>query len=93
VLPGHNLPFVGLHNRIDELVEHHEARCAIIVEACRVAPRTAADLVPIVFGRAIDDPHQMGFAFSETLAHVNYLLREERLRQAPGHGAGVEFTA
>ena len=58
-----------------------------------VRARTTADLVPIVFGRAIDDPHQMGFAFSETLAHVNYLLRERRLREAPGHGAGVEYTA
>ena len=34
VLPGHNLPFVGLHTRADELIAHHEARCAAIVEAC-----------------------------------------------------------
>ena len=90
VLPGHNLPFVGLHARIDELAAHHEARCLAIVEACRQGPRTAADLVPIVFRRAIDDPHQMGFAFSEVLAHVNYLLRQARLQPASG---GRAFTA
>src|SRR5271166_1523495 len=33
VLPGHNLPFVGLSTRTDELIAHHEARCRAIVEA------------------------------------------------------------
>jgi glyoxylase-like metal-dependent hydrolase (beta-lactamase superfamily II) len=91
-LPGHNLPFVGLHTRIDELAAHHEARCLAIEEACRSAPHTTADLVPVVFRRAIDDPHQMGFAFSEVLAHVNYMLRENRLQPMPGSSAGVVFT-
>ena len=93
VLPGHNLPFVGLATRIDELCAHHEARCVAIETACRRAPCTAADLVPVVFRRVIDDPHQMGFAFSEGLAHVNYLLRENRLRPVAGSRASVEFTA
>jgi hypothetical protein len=90
VLPGHNLPFVGLHGRIDELAAHHEARCLAIERACRQSPRTTADLVPVVFRRAIDDPHQMGFAFSEVLAHVNYMLREHRLQPVPGSS---EYTA
>ena len=89
-LPGHNLPFVGLHARIDELRAHHEARCSAIEQACRQAPCTTADLVPVVFRRAIDDPHQMGFAFSEVLAHVNYMLREHRLQPVPG---SYQFTA
>jgi glyoxylase-like metal-dependent hydrolase (beta-lactamase superfamily II) len=91
VLPGHNLPFVGLHTRVGELAAHHEERCRAIEDACREAPHTTADLVPVVFHRAIDDPHQMGFAFSEVLAHVNYMLRENRLQQVPG-SAGVVFT-
>ena len=48
--------------------------------------------MPVVFRRAIDDPHQMGFAFSEVLAHVNYMLRANRLRPA-GSGGAVEFAA
>ena len=79
VLPGHNLPFVGLAARVGELVAHHDARCAAIVDACRERGHTVADLVPVVFGRAIDDPHQLSFAFGEALAHVNRLLREDRL--------------
>ena len=46
VLPGHQLPFYGLHTRSDQLIAHHEARCAAIAEACRAAPRSAAELVP-----------------------------------------------
>jgi glyoxylase-like metal-dependent hydrolase (beta-lactamase superfamily II) len=93
VLPGHNLPFVGLDQRIGELREHHEARCRAIEEACRRAPQTAAELVPVIFHRAIDDPHQMGFAFSEVLAHVNYMLRDGRLALVAGAGNGVAFMA
>jgi len=80
VLPGHNLPFIGLHTRIDELIAHHHARCDLILKACRTAPRSAAELVPFVFTRLLD-PHQMGFAFSEVLAHVNYMLRRGALTE------------
>ena len=80
VLPGHNLPFVGLHARADELIAHHEARCAAIVDACRVAPQTVAELVPVIFGRKIEDPHQLVFAFGEALAHVNRMIRGGALR-------------
>ncbi len=85
VLPGHQLPFRGLHTRSDELIDHHRLRCAMIAEAARLAPRTAADLVPILFHRALD-PHQMSFAFSEVLAHVNYMLRRGELAWAPDSG-------
>ncbi len=81
VLPGHQLPFYGLHARADQLIAHHEKRCAMIAEACRTAPRSAAELVPVLFTRQLD-PHQMSFAFSETLAHVNYMLRRGELAWA-----------
>ncbi len=91
VLPGHNLPFVGLATRADELIAHHDARCRAIVEACRVAPQTVAELVPVIFGRKIDDPHQLVFAFGEALAHVNAMVRAGRVRIAgAGRGLAVE---
>ncbi|MDR3422936.1 MAG: MBL fold metallo-hydrolase [Xanthobacteraceae bacterium] len=83
VLPGHNLPFYGLHARIDELIAHHRARCDLIRDACRAAPRSAAELVPFVFSLKLD-PHQMGFAFSEVLAHVNFMLRQGELKPFAG---------
>lgn len=84
VLPGHNLPFHGLHTRIDELTAHHRARCDAIEAACRVAPQNVHELLPVIFGRPIDDPHQMGFAFGEALAHVNFMRRTGRLHQRNG---------
>jgi glyoxylase-like metal-dependent hydrolase (beta-lactamase superfamily II) len=83
VLPGHQLPFYGLHTRSRELIAHHETRCAAIAEACRAAPRSAAELVPVLFSRELD-PHQMSFAFSEVQAHVNYMLRRGELAWVEG---------
>ncbi len=75
VLPGHQLPFYGLHTRIEELIEHHKRRCESIADACRNAPKSAAEIVPVLFHLPLD-PHQMSFAFSEVLAHVNFMLRQ-----------------
>ena len=85
VLPGHQLPFFGLRARAGALVAHHEGRCAAIAEASRAQPKSAADLVPVLFHRSLD-PHQMSFAFSEVLAHLNYMLRIDQLRWAEPAG-------
>lgn len=85
VLPGHNLPFRGLHTRISEIELHHKARCQLIAKACAAGPKSAAELVPYVFTRKLD-PHQMGFAFSEVLAHVNLMLRQDELISAEMDG-------
>jgi glyoxylase-like metal-dependent hydrolase (beta-lactamase superfamily II) len=74
VLPGHRRPFYGLHARCRALEAHHEERCGLILKVCAESPRTVADLVPVLFNRPLD-PHQMTFAFTETLAHVNRLVR------------------
>ncbi len=79
VLPGHGLPFYGLHTRIDELLAHHEQRCGAIVTAASDRPLSVAELVPCLFERALD-AHQTGFAFGEVLAHVNYMLADGALR-------------
>lgn len=85
VLPGHRRPFYGLHARCRELEAHHEERCQLIRQACRQAPRSVADLVPVVFTRQLD-PHQMSFAFTETLAHVNRLVRRGELGPVAENG-------
>ncbi len=92
VLPGHRLPFYGLHGRCAELEAHHEERCDRIRDACATAPRTVADLVPILFPRPLD-PHQMTFAFTETLAHVNRLVRRSELRTLRQDGRLVNLPA
>ena len=54
-------------------------------------PRSAAELVPFVFTRRLD-PHQMGFAFGEVLAHVNYMLRRGKLKPIDT-ADGIQRTA
>jgi glyoxylase-like metal-dependent hydrolase (beta-lactamase superfamily II) len=86
VLPGHGLPFYGLHQRVGELIEHHGQRCDAIAAACQHQSLTVADIVPGVFQRELD-AHQMGFAFGEVLAHVNHMLgRGELVLQTGGDG-------
>ncbi|MEC7257022.1 MAG: MBL fold metallo-hydrolase [Pseudomonadota bacterium] len=85
VLAGHRRPFLGLHKRCAELEEHHEERCDRIRTACAKRPHSVAELVPILFTRPLD-PHQMSFAFSETLAHANRLIRRGEIEEIEKDG-------
>ncbi len=71
VLPSHGLPFFGLHDRIDELLAHHEQRCDQILNACHT-PQSASDLFDVLFKRELD-AQQLSFALGESLAHTKYL--------------------
>jgi glyoxylase-like metal-dependent hydrolase (beta-lactamase superfamily II) len=93
VLPGHGIPFYGLKTRIKELADHHEERCELIAAACRQTPKTAADLVPVVFFKHTLDAHQTGFAAGELIAHVNYMLVEGRLVALEQPDGVVRFKA
>ena len=77
VLPSHNLPFRGLHARIEQLAQHHDERLAECEAAC-AAPKTVAEIVPVLFRRTLD-AHQLGFALGEALAHLHYLVQTGRL--------------
>lgn len=77
VLPSHGLPFRGLHLRTHQIAAHHDARLADLEAAC-AAPRTAADIVPVLFRRKLD-AHQLAFAVGETLSHLNYGMEEGRV--------------
>jgi glyoxylase-like metal-dependent hydrolase (beta-lactamase superfamily II) len=81
-LPSHNLPFFGLHTRIESLAAHHRARCGEVIAACGV-PKTALEMVKVLFRRALDR-HQMGFALGEALAHLNFLMYEGTLDRVIG---------
>jgi glyoxylase-like metal-dependent hydrolase (beta-lactamase superfamily II) len=86
VLPSHNLPFRGVHQRIDELASHHDERCAEVLAAC-YRPISAADMIPILWRRQLDR-HQTGFALGEALAHLHYLAGQGEIERATD-GNGV----
>jgi len=91
VLPSHNLPFYGVHSRIDELAQHHRERCAEVVAAC-TRPTTAAELLPVLFRRQLDR-HQLGFALGEALAHLHYLMGLGAIEREAGSGGVDRFLA
>jgi glyoxylase-like metal-dependent hydrolase (beta-lactamase superfamily II) len=92
ILPGHQLPFRGLHIRCNQLLAHHQERCSLILKSCRRRPNSVAELVPVLFPDTVD-PHQLGFAFSETFAHVNYLHRARRLARQTSKDGMYRFVA
>jgi glyoxylase-like metal-dependent hydrolase (beta-lactamase superfamily II) len=91
VLPSHGRPFRGLHTRIAQLRDHHDARLAEVVEACR-EPRTAAEIVPLMFRRPLD-AHQLSFALGEALAHLHRLWRAGIVRRNIHTNGMIRFQA
>lgn len=91
VLPSHGRPFRGLHGRLDALEAHHAERLRILEAACR-APRSAADVLPVLFRRPLD-AHQTIFAMGEAIAHLNHLAHRGRLAAVPGADGILRFQA
>jgi len=92
VLPSHGLPFRGLHARLEVLLHHHDARLDETEAECRAAPLSAAEMLPRLFRRALDD-HQLFFALGETLAHLHHLEAKSRLRRITGADDVARFQA
>lgn len=92
VLPSHGLPFRGLHARIGQLQAHHAERDAKMC-ADLDTPRSAADILATLFRRELD-AHQLMFAMSEAIAHLNHAAAAGRLRRLePTPDGVVRFLA
>ena len=79
VLPSHGLPFRGLQLRLEQFVRHHEVRLERSAAAC-TEPRTAAEIIPVLFRRELD-LHQITFAIGEALAHLHFLQGRGQVRR------------
>jgi hypothetical protein len=75
VLPAHNEPFRGLHARLDYLAKGHERGLERLRQTLE-QPKRAVDVFDSLFARRVEgDPHLLGLATGETLAHLNYLVQ------------------
>lgn len=92
VLPSHGRPFVGLHERIGQLQQHHRERLADTLAACARAPCSAAELLPVLFRRPLD-LHQTTFAMGEAIAHLHALQAEGQLVSRAGDDGVLRFAA
>lgn len=80
VMPAHNEPFHGLHERLDNLVDGHERSLSRIEDRLRQSPRRAIDLFGALFARKIG-PDLLGMATGEAIAHANCLIARGRARR------------
>ncbi|WP_313996180.1 MBL fold metallo-hydrolase [uncultured Paenibacillus sp.] len=82
--PGHRDPFADFAGRIRELKEHHARRLDMLA-GWLDRPIAAYDLCVRMFGERVGgNIHNLRFAMSETLAHLDHLVdegRAERVRQ------------
>ena len=74
VLPAHERPFFNLHQRLDQLRDHHQEHLQRVLEAC-AAPRSAVQLMAVLFPKVKGRFDEL-MAIGETLAHVNYLIAQ-----------------
>lgn len=92
VLPAHGKPFAGLHTRIAQLHAHHAARLQEVIAACTAKPCSAADIIPVLFTRALDF-HQTTFALGEAVAHLHALWHRGTLRRQRDADGVYRFSA
>ena len=91
VLPSHGRPFRGLHRRIADLRAHHQQQLASLREAC-TEPRTAFELLPVMFGRPLRGFHRM-LAMGEAVAHLHYLEPTACVERSVGGDGVARFVA
>jgi len=72
-LPGHGLAFDGIEQRLTQLEDHHRDRLALMRQIA-VRGATPYQVAREVFGEVLT-LHEVRFAVTETLAHLNYLER------------------
>ncbi|MHA0857029.1 MBL fold metallo-hydrolase [Paenibacillus sp. CMAA1364] len=77
--PGHRHPFTYFHQRIGELLQHHEERLLRIYNELLECPQSGFSLCNILFGQDISI-HQMRFAMCEVLAHTQELIRRGKIK-------------
>lgn len=85
VLPSHGEPFRGVQTRLDALIRGHHVALKRLERSLQ-EPRRAVDVFSALFARPVGDGVR-GMATGESVAHLNYLLRQGRavrVRDADG---------
>ncbi|MBY0562781.1 MAG: MBL fold metallo-hydrolase [Hyphomonadaceae bacterium] len=91
VLPSHNEPFYGLHERLENLVDGHERTLNRLLSRLR-EPQRAVDLFTAMFARKIGGD-LFGMATGETLAHLNCLIGRGLARRIAGEDGVTRYVA
>lgn len=98
-LPGHRKGDTSIKGRIDAIKHHHDVRLRELYKATKAYPgSTAYDLAPHLTwsmrGKKWENfpPTQKWFAMGETLAHMEWLLHNGKVRKEEKNGHAVYWT-
>lgn len=80
-LPGHRRVIEDWSGRIGELLHHHEHRLDQVVDAMESGEHTPYTVCNRIFETERFSPHEWRFAMAETLAHLEYLRVEGKIKQ------------
>ncbi|HRE44384.1 MAG TPA: MBL fold metallo-hydrolase, partial [Terricaulis sp.] len=92
VLPAHNEPFYGLHERLDHLIDGHEKALARVLSRLAQEPRRAVDLFGALFARKIGSD-LIGMATGEAIAHANCLIGRGLARAVTDEAGVVRYES
>lgn len=87
VLPGHGEPFTELADRVVAIQAHHEARLEEMYHALNQTYKTAYQVAAVIpwslnLPWAEFPPLQQQFALTETIAHLELLVKRGKLRKS-----------
>ena len=92
VLPSHNEPFIGLHERLQNLIDGHERALARVLHRLKQEPKRAVDLFVALFARKIGGD-VLGMATGETIAHLNCLIGRGAARRETDEQGIIRYVA
>lgn len=72
-LPAHNEPFIGVHERLQNLIDGHEKALSRVMNRLEQEPKRAVDLFGALFARKIG-ADLLNMATGEAIAHTNCLV-------------------
>lgn len=79
ILPSHGPEFTNANQRIIELLDHHDTRLALMLAALD-GPKNAYEVSRIVFPE-LENALDQRFALTETLAHLEFLVSQNKVRR------------
>jgi hypothetical protein len=82
-LPGHRGLITDWPGRIGELQDHHARRLEVMLTVANGNGVTAYQVCTQLFGTQLS-MHEIRFAVAETLAHLEYLINQEKVQREEG---------
>ncbi|MEM1140599.1 MAG: MBL fold metallo-hydrolase [Pseudomonadota bacterium] len=91
VLPSHNEPFTGLHNRLADLISGHVKALERLLEDLE-SPKRAVDVFSVLFKRDVTKG-LLVMATGEAVAHLNYLWDRDLVTRRMRSDGAFEYQA